>query len=242
MFLQQFALRFVSHWPLAAFEFISLRTNDVSLSRADRAFERRKCGRAKTLEPTNVTALFNWPTQPLTGPEFAWQMMPSAKKSRCAGSRPLVPPLAIANRPMLAAHYWLGMDLGQLARTKSLGALKLVREMEQEFLTARDLDEHLDYAGANRSLGFLTATRPVGLRALAAKRKRATISNAPWNCIPNFPITNSRYWNLWRNGPIGKTSTGNSRKPNASWRKLKTNLPAPRGRRVGQTGTPVFAK
>ncbi len=45
--------------------------------------------------------------------------------------------LAIDREPTnAAAHYWLGMDLGQLARTKTLGALKLVREMEREFQRA----------------------------------------------------------------------------------------------------------
>jgi len=29
-----------------------------------------------------------------------------------------------------AAHYYLAMNLGQLARTKSVGALKLVKQME----------------------------------------------------------------------------------------------------------------
>ena len=32
-----------------------------------------------------------------------------------------------------AGHYYLALNLGQLARTKSLGALKLVREMERSF-------------------------------------------------------------------------------------------------------------
>src|SRR4051812_17777433 len=39
------------------------------------------------------------------------------------------------------AHYYLAMNLGELARTKSIGALKLVREMEAEFKQAIELDE-----------------------------------------------------------------------------------------------------
>ncbi|MCX6930190.1 MAG: hypothetical protein NT154_44320 [Verrucomicrobia bacterium] len=39
------------------------------------------------------------------------------------------------------AHYYLGLNLGQLARTKGLGALKLVDQMEREFNRAHDLDE-----------------------------------------------------------------------------------------------------
>lgn len=59
-----------------------------------------------------------------------------------------------------AAHYYLSMNLGQLARTKSLGALKLVSEMEMEFQTARNLDEQFDFAGPDRNLGLLYAEAP----------------------------------------------------------------------------------
>src|SRR5206468_1564673 len=58
------------------------------------------------------------------------------------------------------AHYYLAMNLGQLARTKSIGALKLVREMESEFKAAIELDEKFDYAGAHRSLGLLYKEAP----------------------------------------------------------------------------------
>lgn len=57
-------------------------------------------------------------------------------------------------------HYYLGLNLGQLAQTKSLGALRLVRQMEKVWLTARTLDETLDFAGADRSLGLLYAECP----------------------------------------------------------------------------------
>src|SRR5580658_9370191 len=53
------------------------------------------------------------------------------------------------------AHYYLAMNLGQLARTEFLGALRIVREMEHEFKTASTLDPHYDYAGPERCLGLL---------------------------------------------------------------------------------------
>jgi hypothetical protein len=72
-----------------------------------------------------------------------------------------------------AAHYYLALNLGQLARTKSLGALSLVKEMEQEFHQALALDEQLDYAGPDRYLGRLyfeaPATVSVGSRTNARK-------------------------------------------------------------------------
>jgi hypothetical protein len=68
---------------------------------------------------------------------------------------------ALAGDPKSApAHYYLGMNLGQLARTKLLGALPLVDEMEGSFKTARQLDEHFDYAGPDRNLGQLYLQAP----------------------------------------------------------------------------------
>jgi tetratricopeptide (TPR) repeat protein len=59
-----------------------------------------------------------------------------------------------------AAHYYLGMNLAQLARTKTLGALPIVKEMEKEWLTTVALDPHCDYAGADRNLGLLYRDTP----------------------------------------------------------------------------------
>jgi len=68
---------------------------------------------------------------------------------------------AITQKLKLAApHYYLAMNLGQLARTESVGALKLVKEMEYEFKLANGLDEHFDYAGPARNLGLLYHQAP----------------------------------------------------------------------------------
>jgi tetratricopeptide (TPR) repeat protein len=62
----------------------------------------------------------------------------------------------VAREPDLApAHYYLGMNLAQLARTKSLGALKIVGEMERVFSKVLVLDKTYDFAGADRNLGLL---------------------------------------------------------------------------------------
>jgi len=92
--------------------------------------------------------------------------------------------LAIARETNSApAHYYLGMNLGQLARTKGLGALKLVGQMEQTFARARDLDEHLDYAGPDRHLGVLYRDAPaigsVGSRTRARARLKRAVELAP---------------------------------------------------------------
>ncbi len=75
------------------------------------------------------------------------------------------------------------MNLGQLARTKSLGALKLVGEMEREFLSARGLDDQFDYAGPDRNLGLLYRDAPVigsvGSRSKARKHLQRAVEVAP---------------------------------------------------------------
>jgi tetratricopeptide (TPR) repeat protein len=80
-------------------------------------------------------------------------------------------------------HYYLGMDLGQLARTKSLGALKLVNQMEREFSRARALDEHLDHAGPARCLGLLYRDAPtivsIGSRTKARQHLQRAVELAP---------------------------------------------------------------
>jgi tetratricopeptide (TPR) repeat protein len=81
-------------------------------------------------------------------------------------------------------HYYLGMNLGQLARTKMLGALKIVGEMEREFKKAIELDETLDYAGPNRCLGRLYFEAPgwptsIGSRSKARKYLERAVSVKP---------------------------------------------------------------
>jgi tetratricopeptide (TPR) repeat protein len=84
------------------------------------------------------------------------------------------------------AHYYLGMNLGQLARTKGLGALKLVGEMRQEFSLTRALDEQFDYAGPDRNLGLLYRDAPavtsIGNRSQARQHLQRAVA-----LVPNYP-------------------------------------------------------
>jgi hypothetical protein len=81
------------------------------------------------------------------------------------------------------AHYYLGMNLGQLAQTKSLGALKLVNQMECEFARAHELDEHFDWAGPDRNLGLLYRDAPtlgsIGSRSKAREHLQRAVEVAP---------------------------------------------------------------
>ena len=84
----------------------------------------------------------------------------------------------------MQAHYYLALNLGQLARTKLLGALPLVSEMETSFKKARQLDENFDYAGADRFLGQLYHQAPgwpasVGSQSKARKHLERCVELAP---------------------------------------------------------------
>jgi hypothetical protein len=81
-------------------------------------------------------------------------------------------------------HYYLAMNLGQLARTRSLGALKIVGEMEREFKTARDQDERFHFAGPDRNLGQLYLEAPgwptsIGSRSKARQHLQRAVQLAP---------------------------------------------------------------
>jgi tetratricopeptide (TPR) repeat protein len=97
----------------------------------------------------------------------------------------------IACRQLLAratdsvpAHYYLGMNLGQLADTKrNPSAFKFVKEMEREFQAARSLDEKFDCAGPDRNLGLLYWQAPiiisVGSRSKARQHLQRAVELAP---------------------------------------------------------------
>src|SRR5204863_9133981 len=80
-------------------------------------------------------------------------------------------------------HYYLGMNLAQLAQTKMLGALKIVTQMEREFSIVRDLDEEFDQAGADRNLGLLYRDAPaigsIGSRGKARQHLEHAVKLAP---------------------------------------------------------------
>ena len=80
-------------------------------------------------------------------------------------------------------HYYLGLNQGELARTRTFGALKLVDQMESEFSKAVTLDASLDYAGPDRSLGLLYRDAPVigsiGSRSKARQHLERALELAP---------------------------------------------------------------
>ena len=131
----------------------------------------------------------------------------------------------LAARPKSApGHYYLGMDLGQLARTEILGALKLVKEMEHEFKTADDLDEHFDHAGPARCLGLLYRDAPGWPASIGSRHKAREWLERAATLAPDCPenhlnlIESRLNWND-RAGAESELKT-----LDALWPKAQTNF------------------
>ena len=93
-----------------------------------------------------------------------------------------------AQKPKLAAgHYYLAMNLGQLARTELIGALKIVKEMEREFKTAESLDPQFDYAGPAHCLGLLYRDAPGWPTSIGSTRKARSYLEQAVKVAPDFP-------------------------------------------------------
>jgi hypothetical protein len=94
------------------------------------------------------------------------------------------------------ANYYLALNLGQLAKTKWLGALRIVTEMEKRLLTARSLGPSLDNGGPDRALSRLYFQAPgwptsVGNKDKAirhAKNAIAAAQNYPGNRLSYIEI------------------------------------------------------
>jgi len=81
-------------------------------------------------------------------------------------------------------YYYMALNLGQLARTKKLGALRLVSEMEGVLKKAIELDPKFDFAGPHRTLGMLYRDAPgwpasIGNRSKAKQQLLKAIELAP---------------------------------------------------------------
>jgi hypothetical protein len=79
------------------------------------------------------------------------------------------------------------MNMGQVAETETLGALKLVRQMETEFAIALKANATFDYAGPDRNLGLLYRDAPgwptsIGNRTKAREHLQQAVIVAP-----NYP-------------------------------------------------------
>jgi hypothetical protein len=131
----------------------------------------------------------------------------------------------LAQHPKSApGHYCLGLNLGQLARTEILGALKIVKQMEPEFKTADNLDEHLDHAGPARCLGLLYRDAPGWPTSIGSRHKARDWLEQAVKLAPDYPenhlnlIESRLKWN-------DRTDANNELKTlDALWPSAQTNL------------------
>ena len=77
------------------------------------------------------------------------------------------------------------MNQGQLARTKLLGAIHLVDEMEVSFKTALALDPTYDFAGPDRCLGLLYRDAPGWPTSIGSRMKARRHLQAAADLRPN---------------------------------------------------------
>jgi tetratricopeptide (TPR) repeat protein len=136
-----------------------------------------------------------WQKSP-SAPDTAWQFaqacfdlaeLDEEGRARIAGEAIDACRKSLKTNTNAGNYYYLGLNLGQLARTKKLGALKLVDEMEVTLKQAIDSDPKFDYAGADRSLGMLYRDAP-GWPASIGSRSKAKLHLAKAvQLAPEYP-------------------------------------------------------
>ncbi|HNQ90569.1 MAG TPA: hypothetical protein PKM73_18295 [Verrucomicrobiota bacterium] len=155
-------------------------TEDAARDRARQVFETARQTHASA--PTNVVRAWEFARACYDWAEFATNNLQRAAIAR-EGIDTARAALAAAPESGPATYY-LAMNLGQLARTKKLGALSIVSEMRDVFRRARVLDPTFDYAGPDRCLGLLHREAPgwpvsVGSRPLARQHLEQAVRLSP---------------------------------------------------------------
>lgn len=105
--------------------------------------------------------------------ELADVVASNARRAKLASEGIEVCKAALEREPKLAAaQYYYALNIGQLARTKSIGALRLVSQMESALKQTIKLDPTIDFGGPYRSLGLLYRDAP-GWPASVGSRGKA---------------------------------------------------------------------
>jgi tetratricopeptide (TPR) repeat protein len=135
---------------------------------------------------------------------------------------------AITREPDSApAHYYLGQNLGQLAREETLGALRLVKEMEREFKTASRLDDRFDYAGPERSLGLLYRDAPSWPMSIGSRRKALQWLKRAEKLAPDYPENHLNLVESYLEWHERAAARRELQELDALWRPAHTNLEGP---------------
>lgn len=155
----------------------------IFAARAQKAFDDAKA--RYQANPTNAEAAwqfgracYDWAEFAKTGPDR--EQIAEQGIAACSNLIQLDPKFA-------QGHYYLALNLGQDARTRNLGALKLVQQMETEFKTVINLDPKLDYAGADRGLGLLYLETPGWPLSIGSNSKARQHLQKAEKLFPNSP-------------------------------------------------------
>lgn len=154
----------------------------VFAERAETAFERAQTEfQSNTNNPTAAWhfahACFDWADWATNKSQRA----EIAKKGIAACQQSLL----ITNTA--AAHYYLALNNGQLARAETIGGLKLVGEIQSEFQAARDLDASFNFAGPARGLGQLYRDAPGWPVSIGNHQKALETLETAVALAPDFP-------------------------------------------------------
>ncbi len=131
----------------------SVTTNPSELAAQEYAAHRSRWVQS----PTNSVEAWEFGRAAFDWSDFATNQ---SQKAAIAGKGIQACRQSLTNQPSAPAHYYLALNLGRLAETKGLSALHLIREMEQELISAQTLDPLFDHAGADRTLGLLYRDAP----------------------------------------------------------------------------------
>lgn len=86
-----------------------------------------------------------------------------------------------------AGYYYLGLNLGQLARARPLSAIGILGDVESAWLSAIALDPKFDYAGAHRAIGILYRDAPGWPLSLGSRKKARTHLEKAVEVCPDYP-------------------------------------------------------
>jgi tetratricopeptide (TPR) repeat protein len=133
----------------------------------------------------------------------------------------------VAREPKSApGHYYLAMNYGELAQAEapSLAAYKLVKDIEREFKSAADLDEHFDFAGPPRNLGLLYRDAPGWPISIGSKHKAREFLERAAALAPSYPenqLNLAESFLQWRERDEAEKAL---KKADAIWSAAQTNL------------------
>ena len=102
-------------------------------------------------------------------------------------------------------HYYLAMNLGQLARTKWLEALNIVKDIERGMKLAAAMQPSLDHAGPDRCLGLLYRDAPgwpisIGSKSKARAHLLRAVELAPE--LPENHLVLIETWVMWKDKKV----------------------------------------